>query len=104
MEKGLHNIGSFVSRGTDRQSIILSIYIKNEKVRDSLKRGLFLADVKSEDTYIHEHGAKLDSMNITFTSYNQIKYILPIINNTMKENGFGYPFYYIDNTVKEYFT
>ena len=103
-EKGLHNLSSFISKGTDQQSVILSIYIKNDQVRQSLKRGLFLAGVKSEDTTIYGEGVKLDSMNIIFTSYNQIKYILPTINNTMKENGFGYPFYYIDNKLKECFT
>lgn len=103
MEKGLHNLSAFVSKGTDQKSVVLSIYIKNEQVKQSLKRGLFLANVESEDKYEHEHGVKLESMNIIFTSYNQIKFILPIINNTMKENGFGYPFYYIDNKLKEYF-
>jgi len=112
MKKSLYKLSHFVY--AHRNSIVLPVITETEYIHESLKRALFLADVEYVEFIrdkiipIKNKLEKIQSytLNIKFTRYNQLRYIIPIINKQMIKLGITtkeYDFYYIDKTCKEFF-
>lgn len=94
MKRPLHKLSHFISR-TKHKTLIINMYT-GDKNKLAMERALFLASTD----YVNINSRVL---RITFTSLQQLKNIIPIINNKMDEFGLGYPFYGIDKECEEYF-
>jgi len=101
----LHKLSHFIQRNGTH--ISLAVVTGTQHKHESLKRALFLADVSyDERSDVCSIDGKINEtfyLRLHFTRYNQLKYIIPIVNKYMIKFGFvteNCDFYYIDDECK----
>jgi hypothetical protein len=91
-KRALHKVSHYIHK--DEKKVILHIYVGTRE--NGLKRALYLACI--EDYKIDEQIAE-----IKFTTYKQLKRIVPILNDYMEQIGYRKPYFGIDKECYDYF-